>query len=239
MDAVHYSFLLLYFKQGCDTLTFGQPEVTAYKHEFVPFLVNFLREQSSHALAYGPATPAKTPRPPAQSHGFTDRRAGSAAGTRSTSRVQLFSTASSVSPGTECDTSAQTGSHSLRGVNAVSSPPFTAASSPASRSAASERRSGQGITLGDYMVSPPDLQASPSLPLQRGRRRSAGNASMGGSGRGARGGHHSDENGGRRPGRGSGGNRIIEQVSPPSVRQLNLSNLEDFPPVGSSPISPA
>lgn len=246
MDSVHNSFLLLYFKQGCGSLTFGQPEVTVSKHEFVPFLVNFLREQSSQALANGPATPAKTPRPPAQSHGFADRRtcrsAGSGVGTRGTSRVQLFSPASSVSPGTQFDASGQTGSHSLSGVNAFNSPSFTAAWSPASRSAASERRPGQRISLGDYMVSPPDLQPSPSLPSQRGRRRSAGNVPMGGPGRhgGGRGGHYSDENGGRRSGRGGGGySRISEQVSPPSVGQLNLSNLEDFPPVGSSPISPA
>lgn len=246
MDAVHYSFLLVYFKQGCGGLTFGQPEVTAYKHEFVTFLVNFLREQSSQTLAHGPATPAKTPRPPAQSHGFNDRRscrsAGSGVGTRNTSRVKLFSPASSVTPGTEFDASGQNGSHSLSGVNAFNSPSFTAAWSPASRSAASERRSGQRISLGDYMGSPPDLQPSSSLPLQRGRRRSAGNIPMGGPGRhgGGRGGHHSDENGGRRSGRGGGGySRISEQVSPPSVGQLNLSNLEDFPPVGSSPVSPA
>lgn len=242
---MHNSFLLVYFKQGSSSLTFGQPEVTAYKHEFVPFLVNFLREQSSQALAHGPATPAKTPRPSAQSHCFSDRRscrsAGSGAGTRSTSRVQLFSPASSVSPGTEFDASGQTGSHSLSGVDAFNSPSFTAAWSPASRSAASERRSGQRISLGDFMVSPADLQPSPSLPLQRGRKRSA-NVPVGGTGRhgGGRGGHHSDENLGRRPGRGGGGySRISEQVSPSSAGQLNLSNLEDFPPVGSSPISPA
>lgn len=245
MDAVHNSFLLVYFKQGCGSLTFGQPEVTANKNEFVPFLVNFLREQSSQALAHGPTTPAKTPRPPAQSHGFPDRRTcrstGSGAGPRSTSRVQLFSPTSSVSSGTEFDASGQTGSHSLSGVNAFNSSSFTAAWSPASRSAASERRSGQKISLGDYMVSPPDPQPSPSFPLQRGRRRSAGNAPMWGPGRngGGRGGHHSDESGGRRSGRGGGGySRISEQVSPPTIGQLNLSNLEDFPPVGSSPISP-
>lgn len=235
----------LYFKQGCGSLTFGQPEVTANKNEFVLFLVNFLREQSSQALAHGPATPAKTPRPPAQSHGFTDRRTcrstGSGAGPRSASRVQLFSPTSSVSPGTEFDASGQTGSHSLSGVNAFNSSSFTAAWSPASRSAASERRSGQKISLGDYMVSPPEPQHSPSFPLQRGRRRSAGNAPMWGPGRngGGRGGHHSDESGGRRSGRGGGGySRTSEQVSPPTVGQLNLSNLEDFPPVGSSSISP-
>lgn len=234
-------------------MAFSEPEVTVHKQEFVPFLLNFLREQSSQALTHGPATPAKTPsrpRPAAQTHGFTDKRgcrsAGSGAGTRSASRVQLFSPASSVSPGTEWEASGQSGSHCLSGVNPFSSPSFTTAWSPASRPSGSERRSGQRISLGDYMVSPPDLQPSPNF--QKGRRRGGGNIPMGGQGKhgGGRGGHHSDEigrweGGGRRSGRGGGGgySRISEQVSPPSVGQLNLSNLEDFPPVGSSPISPA
>lgn len=247
MIAAHNSFLLVYFEQGCSSLTLSEPEVTVYKHEFVPFLVNFLREQSSQTLAHGPATPAKTPsrpRPPAQTHGFTDRRTCrptvGGAGTRSTSRVQLFSSTSSASAGAELDASGQAGFHSLSGVNAFNSPSFTTAWSPASRSTGSERRSGQRISLGDYMVSPPDLQPSPSFQLQRGRRRGAGNVPTGGPGRGGRGGHHGDENGGRRSSRGGGGySRISEQVSPPSVGQLNLSNLEDFPPVGSSPVSPA
>lgn len=244
-DAAHNSFLLVYFEQGCSSLTLSEPEGTVYKHDFVPFLVNFLREQSSQTLAHGPATPAKTPsrpRPPAQTHGFTDRRpcrpTVSGAGTRSTSRVQLFSSTSSAE--TELDASGQAGLHSLSGVNAFNSPSFTTAWSPASRSAGSERRSGQRSSLGDYMVSPPDLQPSPSFQLQRGRRRGAGNLPMGGPGRGGRGGHHGDENGGRRSSKGGGGySRINEQVSPPSAEQLSLSNLEDFPPLGSSPISPA
>uniref|UniRef100_A0A3Q3JIM5 Codanin-1 C-terminal domain-containing protein n=1 Tax=Monopterus albus TaxID=43700 RepID=A0A3Q3JIM5_MONAL len=143
-----------------------------HKQEFVPFLLNFLREQSSQALTHGPATPAKTPNRPradARAQVFTDRR----------------------------------GSRSVAGVEAGSR-----TWSPASRPQGSERRPGQRI---------------------RGR-----------------GGHHSDESGrwesgGRRSGRGGGGggySRITEHVSPPSVGKLNLNNLEDFPPVGSSPISP-
>uniref|UniRef100_A0A8C2Z5A7 Codanin 1 n=1 Tax=Cyclopterus lumpus TaxID=8103 RepID=A0A8C2Z5A7_CYCLU len=134
-----------------------------HKQEFVSFLLNFLREQSRQALTHGPATPAKTPRPGAQTQSFTDRRscrsAGGAAGSRSASRVQLFSPSPSRSPGSEQD------------------------------------------AIGRW------------------------------------------ESGGKRSGRGGGGggggnSRISEQVSPPSVGQLNFNNLEDFPPVG-SPISPA
>lgn len=241
------------FQQGDESLAFSEPVVTVHKQEFVPFILNFLREQSSQALTHGPATPAKTPsrpRPVVQSQSFTDKRgcrsAGGGAGPRSASRVQLFSPASSVSPGTEWDASGQSGSHCLSGVNTFSSPSFTTAWTPASRPSGSERRSGQRISLGDYMVSPPDLQHSPSFQSQKGRRKSGGSMALVGQGRhgGGRGGHHSDESGGRRSGRGGGGggggySRISEQVSPPSVGQLNFNNLEDFPPVGSSPISPA
>lgn len=246
---------LLFWQEG-DKLSFSKPEVTVHKQEFLPFLLNFLREQSSQALTHGPATPAKTPsrpRPPAQTQGFTDRRGcrsavGGGAGSRSASRVQLFSPATSVSPGTEWDAAGQSGSHCLSGVSAFSSPSFTSAWSPPTRPPGSERRPGHRISLADYMVSPSDLQHSPNFQSQKGRKRSGGGMAVVGQGRhgGGRGGHHNDENGrwdsgGKRSSRGGGGsgyNRIIEQVSPPSVGMLNFNNLEDFPPVGTSPVSP-
>lgn len=216
-----------------------------HKQEFVPFLLNFLREQSSQALTHGPATPAKTPgrpKPAAQTQGFTDRKSCRStvggAGSRSASRVQLFSPTTAESCGTEWDAVGQSGSHCLSGVSAFSSPSFTTACSPASRSQGSERRPVQRISLGDYIVSPPELQHSPNLQSQKSRRRSGGGMLAGGQGR--RGGHHNDESVGRRTSRGGGGaifNRISEQVSPPKVEKLNLNNLDDFPPVGLSPVS--
>ncbi|NXJ65734.1 CDAN1 protein, partial [Rostratula benghalensis] len=57
--------------------------------DFVPFLLNFLREQTSQILTNGPSTPAKTPN--SKAHGSqrtgSERRAGHA----TSSRVQLFS----------------------------------------------------------------------------------------------------------------------------------------------------
>ncbi|KAL6105341.1 cdan1 [Pungitius sinensis] len=234
--------------EGGERLAFSEPEVSVHKQEFVPFLLNFLREQSSQAQTHGPATPAKTPnrlRPCVTDRGGC-RSAGAAAGSRSASRVQLFSPSPTVSPGSEWDAAGQSASHSLSGINPFSSPSFATGWSPASRPSGHERRSGQKISLGDYMVSPPDLQKSPGIQSQKSRRRSGGNMTVGGQGKhgGWRPAHHSDEigrweSGGRRPGRGGGNSRISEQVSPPPVGQLNLNNLEDFPPVGSSPISPA
>ncbi|KAM6960671.1 codanin-1 [Aplochiton taeniatus] len=237
-----------------DILSFGEPVVTVQRQEFVAFLLHFLREQSSQALTHGPTTPAKTPSHPrpAQSHGLASERrgcrsTGGSTGVRSASRIQLFSPAPSVSPlggGVEWDAS-QTGSHSLNGVTSLSSPSFSSAWSPASRPSGSERRSAQRVSLGDYIVSPPELQ--PSSSLQRGRKKSGG---MGGQGRhtGGRGSGHPNEDAGRmegsgwRGGRVAGGHsKIIHQVSPPpalTVGQLNFNNLEDFPPVGASHTSP-
>uniref|UniRef100_A0A673CJC6 Codanin-1 C-terminal domain-containing protein n=1 Tax=Sphaeramia orbicularis TaxID=375764 RepID=A0A673CJC6_9TELE len=169
-----------------DGLSFSDSVVVVHKQEFIPFLLNFLREQSSQALTHGPTTPAKTPcrpRPASQAQSLPDRGScrstGSGAGSRNASRVQLFSPAPSVSPGAECDAAGRPGSH-------------------------------------------------------------LGGQSRHGGGRGS---YHSDdtgrwESGGRRSGKGGGFGRISVQVSPPSVEQLNFNNFEDFPPVGSSPISP-
>ncbi|NXY55251.1 CDAN1 protein, partial [Callaeas wilsoni] len=65
--------------------------------DFVPFLLNFLREQTSQILTNGPPTPAKTPN--SKAHGSqrtgSERRAGHA----TSSRVQLFSQKTSASLG--------------------------------------------------------------------------------------------------------------------------------------------
>ncbi|XP_024139248.1 codanin-1 [Oryzias melastigma] len=223
--------------QERDSLPFTECGVTVQKHQFVSFLLNFLREQSSPALAHG--TPAKTPnrpRPAAQTGGLSERRAcrsaGSATTSRSSSRVQLFSPSSSVSPGAESDAAGQ-----LSGVSAFSSPSFSTTWNPASRPSGSDRRHGQRVSLGDFMTSPPDMQPSP-FQSQKSRKK---NMALGAQGRGGRGSQHSDEmgfwdTGSKKPGRGGGHSRSREQLSPPST--LNFNNLEDFPPVGSSPISP-
>ncbi|NXL29387.1 CDAN1 protein, partial [Glaucidium brasilianum] len=65
--------------------------------DFVPFLLNFLREQTSQILTNGPSTPAKTPNSKASGSQRTgsERRAGHA----TSSRVQLFSQRTSASLG--------------------------------------------------------------------------------------------------------------------------------------------
>ncbi|NWX60436.1 CDAN1 protein, partial [Promerops cafer] len=152
--------------------------------DFVPFLLNFLREQTSQILTNGPPTPAKTPN--SKAHGSqrtgSERRAGHA----TSSRVQLFSQRTSAS-------------------------------------------------LGSFLTATPE-----ALPVRRGRRK--GSSSVGASGRQvARDLGRSlaeEEDGKSDSGSWSGGRRkrsevpLVSARSPPS--QLNLNNLEEFPPMGAA-----
>ncbi|XP_048831312.1 codanin-1 isoform X2 [Brienomyrus brachyistius] len=217
-------------RSPCKTLAIERLQ----RQEFVPFLLNFLREQSSHALANGPATPAKTPSSrPIRTQGFSSERRGCRIGTgtglRSTSRVQLFSPTPSLSPGSGTEGDISQGV--LSGVSAMSSPSFSSGWSPGSRAPPSERRSAQRPSLGDFMLSPPEVQGHPSQ--RRGRRRSSGTAAHQGRQSGGRG--RSDDVG-RRSAGGVGG-KMNTSLSPTTV-QLNFNNLEDFPPVGASTPSP-
>ncbi|NXO10575.1 CDAN1 protein, partial [Oriolus oriolus] len=153
--------------------------------DFVPFLLNFLREQTSQILTNGPPTPAKTPN--SKAHGSqrtgSERRAGHA----TSSRVQLFSQRTSKA------------------------------------------------SLGSFLTATPE-----ALPMRRGRRK--GSSSVGASGRQvARDLGRSlaeEEDGKSDSGSWSGGRRkrsevpLVSARSPPS--QLNLNNLEEFPPMGAA-----
>ncbi|NXQ37994.1 CDAN1 protein, partial [Catharus fuscescens] len=153
--------------------------------DFVPFLLNFLREQTSQILTNGPSTPAKTPNSKTQGSQRTgsERRTGHA----TSSRVQLFS-------------------------QRTSKP-----------------------SLGSFLTATPE-----ALPVRRGRRR--GSSSVGASGRqvardlGCS--LAEEEDGKSDSGSWSGGRRkwseapLASARSPPS--QLNLNNLEEFPPMGAA-----
>ncbi|NWU58870.1 CDAN1 protein, partial [Dromas ardeola] len=152
--------------------------------DFVPFLLNFLREQTSQILTNGPSTPAKTPN--SKAHGGqrtgSERRAGHA----TSSRVQLFSQRTSAS-------------------------------------------------LGSFLTATPE-----ALPARRGRRK--GNSSVSASGRQVArdlGRSLAEEEDGKNDSVSwSGGRRkrsevpLVSARSPPS--QLNLNNLEEFPPMGAA-----
>ncbi|NXT70878.1 CDAN1 protein, partial [Chaetops frenatus] len=152
--------------------------------DFVPFLLNFLREQTSQILTNGPPTPAKTPN--SKAHGSQRTGSERRAGHTTSSRVQLFSQRTSAS-------------------------------------------------LGSFLTATPE-----ALPLRRGRRK--GSSSVGASGRQAArdlGRSLAEEEDGKSDsGSWSGGRRkrsevpLVSARSPPS--QLNLNNLEEFPPMGAA-----
>ncbi|KFM06378.1 Codanin-1, partial [Aptenodytes forsteri] len=153
--------------------------------DFVPFLLNFLREQTSQILTNGPSTPAKTPN--SKAHGSqrtgSERRAGHA----TSSRVQLFSQRTSKA------------------------------------------------SLGSFLTATPE-----ALPARRGRRK--GNSSVSASGRQVArdlGRSLAEEEDGKNDSVSwSGGRRKRSEVPLVSARsspsQLNLNNLEEFPPMGAA-----
>ncbi|KAM9292119.1 codanin-1 [Morus bassanus] len=213
--------------------------------DFVPFLLNFLREQTSQILTNGPSTPAKTPN--SKAHGSqrtgSERRAGHA----TSSRVQLFSQRTSVTTSTT-DTSfspaaASSGSSSFSGSNLSSPcgdfPSMVSSSSPSFGYSPvlnhGEKRSSQKASLGSFLTATPE-----ALPARRGRRK--GNSSISASGRQVArdlGRSLAEEDDGKNDGVSwSGGRRkrsevpLVSARSPPS--QLNLNNLEEFPPMGAA-----
>ncbi|XP_052009059.1 codanin-1-like [Xyrauchen texanus] len=244
-DKVEFSKVLLWLRgqHACECLDLS---VKVGRQEFVPYLLNFLRDQSSHTLTHGPTTPAKTPSTSrsVRTQGSFDRRGNKSTpvqGLRSASRVQLFSPAPSVSPVARRNEQEApfSGSQYFSGVSALSSPSFSSVWSPAPRSTPSERRSAQRHSLGDFMMSPPETQPSPSAQQHKGRKRSGGFGGCAPSRQAGSRGAMSDDvgrwDGGGRRCRGMG---RIEQLSPPTQVQLNFNNLEDFPPVGAAQASP-
>uniref|UniRef100_A0A8B9S0U9 Codanin-1 C-terminal domain-containing protein n=1 Tax=Accipiter nisus TaxID=211598 RepID=A0A8B9S0U9_9AVES len=154
----------------------GLVSLSLLQKDFVPFLLNFLREQTSQILTNGPSTPAKTPS--SKAHGSqrtaSERRAG-------------------------------------------------------------HRRSSQKASLGSFLTATPE-----ALPARRGRRK--GSSSVSASGRQVArdlGRSLAEEEDGKHDSVSwSGGRRKRSEVSLVSARsppsQLNLNNLEEFPPMGAA-----
>ncbi|XP_074985782.1 codanin-1 isoform X3 [Caretta caretta] len=218
--------------------------------DFVPFLLNFLREQTSQILTNGPSTPAKTPNSKtlrsSASHGNqksgSERRIGNSAGSCS-SRMQLFpqrTPASSCTPGASFPSSAASSGSSAFTGSSLSGPgsdfPSTSPSfgcSPVFNH--SEKRSSQKANLGSFLMPAPDVQ-----PVRRGRRK--GNSSANATGRQVArdlGRSLTEEEDGKGDSTSlSGGRRKRSEVGPTSANsppdQLNLNNLEEFPPMSAA-----
>lgn len=213
------------------------------RKDFVPFLLNYLREQTSQILTNGPSTPAKTPKPKVlgNSSGYRNQRTGSERRNLSTagcssSRVKLFcdTTCSSLSPlstsvsASESHGSVYTGTSSSGSCNDF---PNLDPSSPSFGSGSvfhrNERRSGQKASLGNFLV---------VGPPRRGRRKS--NNSSGQSVVQDLGRNWNDEGKSDSSSLGLSGQRKQSEESPvttsSSLDQLNLNDLEQFPPMNAA-----
>ncbi|NXH10722.1 CDAN1 protein, partial [Bucco capensis] len=154
--------------------------------DFVPFLLNFLREQTSQILTNGPSTPAKTPNSKAHRSQRTgsERRAGHA----TSSRVQLFSQ--------------RTSKASLGSFLTATPEAFTARRGRKKGNNSSASASGRQVArdLGRSLAEEEDGK-NDNVSWSSGRRKRS-----------------------EVP--------VVSARSPPS--QLNLNNLEEFPPMGAA-----
>ncbi|XP_020649345.3 codanin-1 [Pogona vitticeps] len=221
--------------------------LTSFQKDFVPFLLNYLREQTSRILTNGPSTPAKTPNAKLRGgaassqnqRGGSQRRPSSTVGFGN-SRGQLFC---DTSPSDVCTpnnvesrgsfilngSSFLTSSSDFLNVNNSTSP--NCSSSPSfSRN---ERRSAQKTSLGSYFL---------AAPVRRVRRK--GNSSAGGSGQPLAqdlGRSMNDEVKCGSPSVESSRQKkqneatSVFSISPPD--QLNLNDLEEFPPMSAAGVT--
>ncbi|XP_018420396.1 PREDICTED: codanin-1 [Nanorana parkeri] len=213
------------------------------RKDFVPYLLNFLREQTSEVLSNGPSTPAKTPNSKAVSKAVSsssqrtilEKRSSQPSGHRG-SRVQLFAqtpNASGVSENcfaspnsTNSDSSFMSRSNLTNSSSRVciqTSP--NSSCSPISHHI--EKRSAQKPVLGNFLVMTPEGQTAR-------RTRKKNNSS----------GRHVPKDQSRRSteNEGQGENntwsankkQVCTNISSPPASNLNINNLEEFPPMGAS-----
>ncbi|KAF7251808.1 Codanin-1 [Varanus komodoensis] len=210
------------------------------QNDFVPFLLNYLRDQTSRILTNGPSTPAKTPNSQllGNSAAYRNQRSGSERSSHnkarsSSSRGLLFCDATPTSLCTLNTSISASGSHGSSAFNgsSVLGSCSNSSSSPSLGSsptfARGERRSTQKTNLGSFLV---------AAPVRRGRRK--GNSSATGSGRlvaqdlgrslNEEGKHDSSSLGSSRQRKLS----PVPTSSPPD--QLNLNDFEEFPPMSTA-----
>ncbi|XP_013918670.1 PREDICTED: codanin-1 [Thamnophis sirtalis] len=212
--------------------------------DFVPFLLNYLREQTSQILTHGPSTPAKIPNSKnlRNSSSYRNQRTGSEKKFQNSScRGQLFFDRVPTglqSPNTSISASELHGSSVVNGsselnsssdlLNAdLSSSPSVGSSPIFSRS---ERRSAQKTNLGSFLV---------AAPIRRSRRK--GSNCTSGSSRSI--GHDVGRNTNDEVKSESSSFSSLRQKKPSEMNlvstsspsdQLNLHDLEEFPPMSAA-----
>lgn len=216
------------------------------RKDFVPFLLNYLREQTSQILTNGPSTPAKTPNTKVlgSSSSFRNQRTGSEkrvhnSAVSNSSRIQLFCDATPsnfYTPNTRISASESCGSSFFaESCLPGSYSDFQNVDHNANRSfgsspmfPCSEKRSTQKSNLGSFLV---------DAPVRRSRRKNNSSASASGQllardlGRRLNNEGKDDWLQG-----GSVGQRKQNEANSP-LDQLNVNDLEEFPPMNASGIT--
>ncbi|XP_075049376.1 codanin-1 [Mixophyes fleayi] len=210
------------------------------RKDFAPFLLNFLREQTSQILSNGPSTPAKTPNSKAVSKTINtgnqrtipEKRSSNSPGQRG-SRIQLFAPSSNCSYASENSvlTSTSTSSDSPLRSNLTNCSGRTFLTSPNSSCSPStyhsEKRSAQKSNLGNFIVFTPEVQTP-----RRGRKKNNSNRHV--SKDLSRRSVEEDLQGENTQWSANKRKQVFNISSSPTTHQLNLNNLEEFPPMGAS-----
>ncbi|CAH2328521.1 Hypothetical predicted protein [Pelobates cultripes] len=216
------------------------------RKDFVPFLLNFLREQTSQILSNGPSTPAKTPNSKAVSKlGCTgnqrtiqEKSASNTSGHRG-SRVQLFAqtpNSSHVSDNSfQSFTSNSSDSSFLIKSNLTNCSGKSARhNSPISNCSPTthhnEKRSSLKLNLGNFLVLTPEGQ-----PTRRGRKKNNSSGRQGSNDQSRR--SNEEDTQAENIKGGASRMKIVSMnstSSPTNISQINLDNLDEFPPMGAA-----
>ncbi|KAM8920861.1 codanin-1 [Pelodytes ibericus] len=213
--------------------------LSSIQKDFVPFLLNFLREQTSQILSHGPSTPAKTSnstavaRSSSTGHQQTDPEKRPANGQRG-SRVQLFAQTPNTSRTSDAcfssfasissDSSFQTRSNYSGKSLLQTSPNFNC--SPMAYH--HEKRSAQKPNLGNFLVLTPEGQ-----PPRRGRKKNnvTGRQVLKDYGRKSNEEDIQGDTGNASRNKQGSMNSIS---SPTNTSHININNLEEFPPMNAA-----
>uniref|UniRef100_A0A4W3JP14 Codanin 1 n=1 Tax=Callorhinchus milii TaxID=7868 RepID=A0A4W3JP14_CALMI len=218
-------------------------ELLAYsslRREFVPFLLNFLREQTNQLIPNGPSTPAKSSSAKGLRLSYhrdrsecnpSDRRTCNTVPPKG-SRTQLFSETPNSSANSDVffQSPSSSGSSYFSKSNGDSSSAASPESVCCDTPRQGERRSAQRVSLGQFIVTTSESQSQ----------RRAKKKNMLGPGRQVTKDFVRSSNEEDNPNWSGNRRRRVDLLSSPAASQpssqLNLNNLDEFPPVGAASI---
>ncbi|XP_042194062.1 codanin-1 [Callorhinchus milii] len=221
-------------------------ELLAYsslRREFVPFLLNFLREQTNQLIPNGPSTPAKSSSAKGLRLSYhrdrsecnpSDRRTCNTVPPKG-SRTQLFSETPNSSANSDVffQSPSSSGSSYFSKSNGDSSSAASPESVCCDTPRQGERRSAQRVSLGQFIVTTSESQSQ----------RRAKKKNMLGPGRQVTKDFVRSSNEEDNPNWSGNRRRRVDLLSSPAASQpssqLNLNNLDEFPPVGAASMPPS